>query len=36
MSTPLPPAAPARYKVALLTWLGAYPVITGLFRLRGR
>jgi antibiotic biosynthesis monooxygenase (ABM) superfamily enzyme len=28
MSTPLPPAAPPRYKVALLTWLGAYPVIT--------
>jgi antibiotic biosynthesis monooxygenase (ABM) superfamily enzyme len=28
MSTPLAPAAPPRYKVALLTWLGAYPVIT--------
>jgi antibiotic biosynthesis monooxygenase (ABM) superfamily enzyme len=28
MSRPLPPTAPPRYKVALLTWLGAYPVIT--------
>jgi antibiotic biosynthesis monooxygenase (ABM) superfamily enzyme len=28
MSTPLPSAAPPRYKIALLTWLGAYPVIT--------
>ncbi len=28
MSTPLRPAVPPRYKVALVTWLGAYPVIT--------
>jgi uncharacterized protein len=28
MSTPLPPTVPPRYKVALVTWLGAYPVIT--------
>jgi len=28
MSTPLKPAAPPRYKVAVMTWLGAYPVIT--------
>ena len=28
MSRPLPPTSPPRYKVALLTWLGAYPVIT--------
>ena len=28
MPTPFPPAAPPRYKIALLTWLGAYPVIT--------
>jgi antibiotic biosynthesis monooxygenase (ABM) superfamily enzyme len=28
--------APPRYKVFLLTWLGIYPLITGIFLLFGR
>jgi len=29
------PAAPPRYKLALLTWIAAYPVITVILRLLG-
>jgi uncharacterized protein len=32
---PAAPTAPPRYKLALVTWLGAYAVITGLLALLG-
>jgi antibiotic biosynthesis monooxygenase (ABM) superfamily enzyme len=32
---PLPPARPPRYKLAVITWLGVYPILTATLALLG-